>query len=766
MSTTSQDSARPAPSAPVVYDLRAFVARLFAAIDVPSLLMALKSCLAITLATGLAFWLDISATITAVTAFMIQMSYVGSTIYRGTLRFIGGSVGAIVGLIVLALFSQDRVLFIGSISLCTGIIVYLLQATRYWYAYILALAALVLVGYGSVPNPQGSFEFVVDWVSGILLAVVVVSLVRGLLWPTLTADVFEQQLRGNFANCQKLLRMTIEALLDGKDNPAELDRLGQSIIQEMVQPQTTLQTAFFDSWQVGRFQASYNLFLDQFNSLAHLLIEVREHLRICQTRPALIDVVKKSEAVRPLMRELDHQMQTLIAALEEPRDGSSRQLHLGQDRRQAIDALFNRMADEIQASGVDLFDKAALLGLHFKLAELGKQIPKLHETLAKVETAEAQAAARADIRSHQAAPPLKPRLIKAVTASLLMIVVPTIWILTNWPMALHRLMLYTSVLACFNALFPAMPRRAILTAIACGVAGGAIMYFAVLRPLDGFLELALGMSLALLPCCYLVNSPDKSKFIIGLFSGMIIIGLMDLSLVQTYSFSTFANNAIGYSGGLTIAIVILQLFANATPEQTFRSNVLAFFHTCGQALDTLSANPPWPEKGKSCLAAEQSRTLKAFKMCGLWSRMLNPRRVPRNDPKKVGELLAAMQGLLFRMEMMEQARFAPPDQPALAPLVTAERNLRESFEQSLNALQAIISGEAAAGELPTSAKIEEYHRQLDALRDDPAVDKTDRGTAGRVLVLAGYYRALAESIDQCRTCVEALDWRQWERSYI
>jgi hypothetical protein len=328
-------------------------------------------------------------------------------------------------------------------------------------------------------------------------------------------------------------------------------------------------------------------------------------------------------------------------------------------------------------------------------------------------------------------------------------------------------MIYTAVLACFNALFPAMPRRAVLKALACGIVGGAIMYFGVLRPLDGFLELALAMSLALLPCSYFVNSPNPLTMITGLFSGMIIIGLMDLSLVQSYSFSTFANNAIGYGGGLTIAIIILQLFAKSTPEQTFRNNVLAFFHSCGQAMDALSADPPWTEKGKSCLASGQSRLLKAFKICGLWSRMLNPRRAPKNDSKKVSDLLAAMQGLLFRMEMMEQARSAPTDEPALTRLVSAERNLRKSFEQSLDAIRAMISGDAPDGEsLPSQAKIQELDRQLEALRSDPAVAATDRAAAGRVLVLAGYYRALTESIDQCREHVEALDWQQWERSYI
>jgi hypothetical protein len=108
-----------------------------------------------------------------------------------------------------------------------------------------------------------------------------------------------------------------------------------------------------------------------------------------------------------------------------------------------------------------------------------------------------------------------------------------------------------------------------------------------------------------------------------------------------------------------------------------------------------------------------------------------------------------------------------PDDAAFVSLIAAVRKLRTSLEDSLEAIQERIKGHVPAGVLAdTRSLIEEYRHQLDSVHDDPAVNTTDRETAGRVLVLAGYYRALAESIDQCREDVEALDWRQWERSYI
>jgi hypothetical protein len=162
--------------------------------------------------------------------------------------------------------------------------------------------------------------------------------------------------------------------------------------------------------------------------------------------------------------------------------------------------------------------------------------------------------------------------------------------------------------------------------------------------------------------------------------------------------------------------------------------------------------------------------LRNFKSCGLSTHLIDPRRAPQNDSEKVKALLASMQSLIFRLELTERARLRAPDDAAFDPLIAAVRELRTSFEDSLESIQETIrSGQVPvpASALPdNSARIEEYHRQLDALRDTPAVDAADRRTAGRVLVLAGYYRALADSIQQCHEDVKALDWQQWERTYL
>jgi len=106
-------------------------------LDPLSAQLAIKTCLAIVIGQAIALWLDWSATIVATTILMLQTRYLGSTLDKGILRFAGGLGGAVVALVVMAVFPQDRFLFIGTIALLTVIGIYIQQGSRYPYAWLI-----------------------------------------------------------------------------------------------------------------------------------------------------------------------------------------------------------------------------------------------------------------------------------------------------------------------------------------------------------------------------------------------------------------------------------------------------------------------------------------------------------------------------------------------------------------------------------------------------------------------------------------------------
>lgn len=293
------------------------------------------------------------------------------------------------------------------------------------------------------------------------------------------------------------------------------------------------------------------------------------------------------------------------------------------------------------------------------------------------------------------------------------------------------------------------------------------MQFAVLRPMEDFLGLALAMSMAMLPCCYFANSRNPSTMISGLFGGMIIIGLMDLSLQQSYSFSGFANNVIGYSGGFLIPMLVLQLFVAATPEQTFCKTVSSFFQACEQSLDHLSADPPWTDRGQKVLGASHAVLVKSFKMSGLWSKLLNHRRISKDDLSKIGRLLVHMQALMIRREMMERTRIKLISKSELGDLTTAEQQLRKSLSGFLAEIHAVVQSIDGQPDLEAALARQQEVRQLLEPLQNQVSSRTQSGEQDYpAIVLTSYYRAVTDAIDQCFEDMQTIDWKRLQQSYI
>ncbi|MDF1881369.1 FUSC family protein [Sulfurimonas sp. MAG313] len=92
---------------------------------------AVKTSLSMVLAFIIPFYLGWTQASTAATTVMLiaATGSVRDSIYKGILRLLGTIIGAVIGLSLIALFPQDRLLYLFSMSLVISLIVYL------YYAY-------------------------------------------------------------------------------------------------------------------------------------------------------------------------------------------------------------------------------------------------------------------------------------------------------------------------------------------------------------------------------------------------------------------------------------------------------------------------------------------------------------------------------------------------------------------------------------------------------------------------------------------------------
>jgi len=175
----------------------------FLASERASWLFVFKALLAMYLAIWLAMWLQLEKpTTTLVTVAIVMHPQSGMVLAKSFFRAIGTLAGSVFALVLVAMFPQQRVLFLGTlalwVALCAG------GATLYRnfmsYGFVLAGYSAAIVVLPAITNPLLVFDSAVMRVSEVLLGIVVAGVVSDAVWPERLREVLRRNARGQFAH--------------------------------------------------------------------------------------------------------------------------------------------------------------------------------------------------------------------------------------------------------------------------------------------------------------------------------------------------------------------------------------------------------------------------------------------------------------------------------------------------------------------------------------------------------------------------------------
>lgn len=739
-------------------------------LDPLSVQLAIKTCLAIVVGQSIALWLGWNASIPATTILMLQTRYLGSTLDKGILRVAGGLGGSVVALFVMALFPQDRFLFIATISLLTVIGIYTQQVSRYPYAWLIGIVSLVLVAFLKIvtQDPYGTFEFAVTWTSGIALGVVTILFVHGIFWPNLAGKDFEKELKYALDYSRKLFTLKVRAIFEDQPSLHEVASVEKSLMTLLPKLRQTLATAALDSGRFHNYEQRYSDLLDQLGTLARLIVAFGETISACVEYSSLKSVLAESNSLRSAVHSLEGMLDDLIAALAQDRGGKANPGIT--DYRNDIDEKVKVVVGDLKLQIHNVTELSVIAAMVSKLKKLAYHIVDLRIFLASVENKEIRLSTQ---DATQVPPELKPsfslkslRFRKALLGGLVVVMASVLWITTNWPVA-NKLILFATVPMTINAMLPWLPPRPLLRSLVLGGGVGFLLYFLIMPLLDGYWQLAPVLIIVFFPFCYFMNSSRPTTAAMSMFSGMWIVQLISISQSQSYSFTGFINNFIGISGGFGLALLALAVFSPHVPEKEFRNQLALFFGKCEKTIKELREHKPWAARGKSILASISKELMNNIRSCGLWSTMLNYDRVVSNDKTKVGSILAAIIELAFRLESLEHARRELKDESLIPSLKDRSDELRRALPEAFLLIKNSISQAEHIPELPDiSDLIDQVRAGLEGLREQVKADEHVREIAGQVLVVTGFYLALAESIGECRRRLNAIDWKSWDQAYF
>src|SRR5215813_11600894 len=171
---------------------------------------AVKTALAIVLAYGVALSMDWGHSYWAAFAVAFcTLSTVGESLNKGLLRLAGTLLASLAAVTLIALFAQDRWLFLIGMSIFTGFCTYMMPGSSRWYFWNIAGASVPLLAVSGGADPVNDFETVVTRTEETALGVVSYSLVWLLIWPTSTREALEDAVRRLAAAHRQLIARTL-----------------------------------------------------------------------------------------------------------------------------------------------------------------------------------------------------------------------------------------------------------------------------------------------------------------------------------------------------------------------------------------------------------------------------------------------------------------------------------------------------------------------------------------------------------------------------
>ncbi|HEX5998136.1 MAG TPA: FUSC family protein [Hyphomicrobiaceae bacterium] len=549
MANTSGEGGRIRASASPQLDQRLWSALAAAG---PPLLFGLRMWASVCLALYVAFWLQLdNADWAGATAFIVSQPQLGASMRKGWYRLIGTLIGAVMIVVVTALFIQDRVAFLGTLALWGAVCAFFATVLRNFASYSAALAGYtaIIIASDTLGSTGGA-----------------------------NTDVFMLAVMRASEICLGIVSAGI--VLAGTDFGGARQRLAALV-------------AALGAEIAGRFTGM----------LAHADGEltqsrfVRRDLtrRVIALDPIIDQALGEASQLRYHSRTLQSMRHGLFTALSGWRTITTRLQQLPPDAaRQEADIVRSRLPpvlrsapetgvparwtdDPVSLQSACEAATRALLMLPAgtpSLRLLGDQTAKLLTGIAQVLAGLALLvdapgrSRRADRGFKLSVPDFLPALLNAVRAFLAIGATQLLWVVTAWPSGAVAV-LFTSILV---LLFSPRGETAYANAVAftlgsaIGIVLTAIVKFAVLPGLETFAALATALGLYLIPVGFgLAYCSRPTTLAVLTAIGIGFVPLLQPANQMTYDTVQFYNTALALFTGSCVAALAFALLPPLSP---------------------------------------------------------------------------------------------------------------------------------------------------------------------------------------------------------
>jgi uncharacterized membrane protein YccC len=485
-------------------------------------LFVLKSLLAFYITGWLAMRLALPQPSTAMlTTIIVANRQTGMVLAKSFYRAIGTVVGALAGFLIVALFPQQRVLFLTAMSLWIGACAGGATLHRNFkaYAFVLAGYTAAIVAIPVIDHPLGVFDSAVARLSEVLLGLGVSAAVHDLVFPRRIRDDMRRLARAQFANFIDF----IQRAMAGKVARPDIENAHLRFVRDAVTLEDLRSSVIFEDPE-ARARSGHMMLLNQRFMSASTSMQSLHHL---------INRLKRRGHDVPA-----NALITLYAPISEALDapieaGAAARVLLPrlQDARKTMDL-------HRHALRAGLRSDSDLLDFDTGVALLDQFVGELYDYVDTASALQAPRLAGPAERVHfERGNDHVGATLAFVRTTLAMGALSVFWLSSAWPYGSSAMLIATVFAGLFaSAPNPSLAVKETFIGYMLGMAVSFVCVFFVLTEMDGFQLLVAGSAPFLMIGLALMAAPSTTRVGVGYCMGFAyILGVknqMDFDVVH------------------------------------------------------------------------------------------------------------------------------------------------------------------------------------------------------------------------------------------
>jgi uncharacterized membrane protein YccC len=481
------------------------------------------------------------------TVFVVsQPQQSGSVLAKSLYRIIGTVIGAAMALLFVALFAQERVLFLGALALWIGLCAFGSQYARSFaaYSFVLSGYTVAIVGIPGALDAGSAFYIATGRITEVCLGIIVAATINRIVLP----DTLGPQLWQAVADARQTLADYAVTLLEHADTaPLRAKLLVQANAIENLRA-----SAIFEDREI-RDRSSI------FQRIDTALIDVLAAGRLL--RGALAALEGTSETEEPVAADAIAEAKSAILSW---RTGATRagSLNEGLVRARARLPLIGRLPHHSRLTHGEAIRRMTVVA---RLREFFTLLANFAEAC---DAAGAAGKLRGRTAFAHSSDPAAALWI-GLRAALAVVVVSGFWILADWPHGSTAAILGAVATTRLATMAPAVPIATAATLIFVISTIPAFIISDVLLPLaQGFTMFSIVVAPMLFLCAFLMG--HKKTMLIGYFSALLFASTGAFQNRMVYDPVDLINTSIAAAIAAATALVLWAILAPQTPEAAGR----------------------------------------------------------------------------------------------------------------------------------------------------------------------------------------------------